>query len=240
MGWLIRSNEDRIRGLLSRAGVAERETIPTGVLSTEPVLVFRGGWQETLRIYDQNGGQIGEARRIKDRYSKVGHRYHYELWDTELRCVLRDVTRRRFGADSLTHAFSVLGADAAEIGTITRSGSSNDDSCVVAIGGRSVATASRVPRRTVMSERKSSATPMTLIRRAKQLIEGVTSMVWRVEDEPGHSVVRLTYLPGRGVAYVLEMEPRLDEQLRTIALTLCIVADNTIIDRTVGRGLGGG
>ena len=99
MGWLIRSDEDRIRGLLSRAGVAERETSPTGVLSTEPVLVFRGEWQETLRIYDQNGRQIGEARRIKDRYSKVGHRYHYELWDTELRCVLRDVTRRRFGAD---------------------------------------------------------------------------------------------------------------------------------------------
>jgi hypothetical protein len=100
--------------------------------------------------------------------------------------VLRDVTRRRFGADSLTHAFSVLGADAAEIGTITRSGSS-DDSYVIAIGGRSVATARRVPRRTVMSEQKSSATPMTLIRRAKQLIDGVTSMVWRVEDEPGHS-----------------------------------------------------
>jgi hypothetical protein len=231
MGWLIRSDEDRIRGLLSRAGVAERETRPTGVLSTEPVLVFRGNWQETLRIYNQNGRQIGEARRIKDRYSKVGHRYHYDLWDTELRCVLRDVTRRRYGADSLTHAFAVLGADAAEIGTITRSGSS-DDSCVVAIGGRSVATARRVPRRAVMSDRKSSATPITLTRRAKQLIDGVTSMVWRVEDEPGHSVVRLTYLPGRGVAYVLEMEPRLDEQFRTIALTLCIVADNTIIDLT--------
>jgi hypothetical protein len=89
---------------------------------------------KTLRIYDQSGRQIGEARRIKDRYSKVGHRCHYELWDTELRCVLRDVTRRRFGADSLTHAFSVLGADAAEIGTITRSGSSHD-SYVIAIGG---------------------------------------------------------------------------------------------------------
>jgi hypothetical protein len=38
-----------------------------------------------------------------------------------------------------------------------------------------------------MREQKSSATPMTLIRRAKQLIDGVTSMVWRVEDEPGHS-----------------------------------------------------
>jgi hypothetical protein len=230
MAWLIRSDEDRIRGFLSRAGVAEREASPTGGLSTESVLVFWGEWQRTLRIYDRNGRQIGEARRVRDRYSKVGYRYHYELWDTELRCVLRDVMRPRSG-DSSSHAFSVLGRDEAEIGRITRSGSSND-SYVIAIGGRSVATSSRVPRRAVMSERRSSATPMTLVRRAGQLIDGVTSMVWCIEDEPGHSVARLTSLRGRGVAYVLETEPRLDEQLRTIALTLGIVADNTIIDLT--------
>jgi hypothetical protein len=97
MGWLIRSDEDRIRGFLSRAGVVEREASPTGVLSTESVLVFWGEWQQTLRLYDRNGRQIGEARRIRDRYSKVGYRYHYGLWDTELRCVVRDVMRPRFG-----------------------------------------------------------------------------------------------------------------------------------------------
>jgi hypothetical protein len=68
------TTEDHIRGFLSRAGVAEGETSPTGVLSTESVLVFWGEWRHSLGIYDQNGSKIGHARRIKDRYSQVGYR----------------------------------------------------------------------------------------------------------------------------------------------------------------------
>ena len=65
------SDEDQIRGFLSRGGVGEAETSPTGVLSTESVLVFWGEWRHSLGINDQNGSNIGGAPRIEDRYSQV-------------------------------------------------------------------------------------------------------------------------------------------------------------------------
>ena len=44
-------------------------------------------------------------------------------------------------------------------------------------------------------------------------------------------LARITYLFEIEVAYVVEMERRLAETLRTIALTFCIVADNKLISR---------
>ena len=214
---------------------------PTGELSTEPVVVFDGASRQTLDIYDQNGKAIGAAVRVKDRYSQVGYRYHYELSDTQLRCVLRDVTRRRFGIDSWTYAFSVLGADGAELGTITQSGTRND-SYVVATGGPPVAAIRRVPLREATSNRPLSEPPMTLSRRSRRLFDRVTGKVWSIEDEPGHTVARITHLTSisdlftGGVAYVVELEPRVDENLRPIALTFCIVADNRLVDCRGGGG----
>jgi hypothetical protein len=92
------------------------------MLSSDRVVVFRGEGRQSLSIYGQDGSVIGSAVRVKDDYKQVGFRYHYELRDTELRCVLRDVTRRRLGVDSLPYSFSVLGADGADIGAITQSG----------------------------------------------------------------------------------------------------------------------
>ena len=78
---------------------------------------------------DPNGGEIGGAVRIEDRYSRVGYQYHYELGDGQLRCVVRNVTRPRSG---WACAFSVLGSDGAEIATITRSATDVNDSYVIA------------------------------------------------------------------------------------------------------------
>ena len=224
-----------IRALVSRVGVPAAQSSSTRLLSTEPVLVFWGEPRRSLGIYDQHGSDIGAAVRIKDRYSRVGYRYHYELSDTELRCVLRDVTRRRLGIDSWTYTFSVRDADGAEIGQIIQSGTSND-SYVITSGGRAVASVRRVTRREALNEH-SPFKPTALSQRGQRLFDVATSRIWCIEDEPGHSVARITYLEGRGGAYVLSQEPSLEPQLKTIALTVCIVADNRIID---ARHRGGG
>ena len=177
-------SEDRVHDLLLRAGVREAWSTRTGVLGGEPVLVFQGESRKTLGIYDPEGSEIGEAIRIEDRYSEVGYRYHYELRDQELRCALRDTTRRRFGIDSWYYTFLVLGPDGTEIGTVTQSGRSNH-SYAIASGGRSIAAVHRASRLKAMSERRSSFSGETLFRRGQWLVDGMTSEMWCVEDEPG-------------------------------------------------------
>jgi hypothetical protein len=218
------------RDLLMRAGVADALPSGTDAITAEPVLVLCGTWRENLRIYDRSGKKIGTAERSEDSYSDVGYRYDYELRDTQLRCVLRDTTRRRFGIDSFTYAFSVLGADGAEIGAIIQSGKSQHG-YTIASDGRSIAAVHRVPTHAGQSARSSSAA-----RAAQHLIDRVHGRVWCIEDEPGHDVARITYLPGfkQRVAYVLQLEPCVDASLRTIALTVCLVADNRIINRRPG------
>jgi hypothetical protein len=132
---------EQIEALVRRAGVAEAPGSAPGGLSTAAVIVFCG--EVGFRIYDRDGSEIGAAMAFKDRYSKVGYSRHHELLDTQLRCVLRDRTRRRFGSEWGNYRFSVLGADEAEIGTITQSGSRDD--YVIASRGRDVATIRRAP-----------------------------------------------------------------------------------------------
>jgi hypothetical protein len=208
------------------------------MLSTERVLVFRGEGRQSLSIYGQDGSAIGSAVRVKDDYKRVGFRYHYELRDSELRCVLRDVTRRRFGLDSLAYTFSVLGADGAEIGTITHSGRSSD-SYEIALAGRPVGRVRGTPHLERIRTGRPLARPMTLSDTARGLYDHLTSRAWHVEDEPGHSVAAITYIASlltRDVTYVLELGPRLDDQLRAIALTVCLIADNRGINHSGGGG----
>jgi hypothetical protein len=220
--------EQAILQLLRRAGVDGAPLPSTGMLSSDRVLVFRGDGRQSLSIYGQDGSAIGSAVRVRDDYKQVGFRYHYELRDTELRWVLRDLTRRRLGVDSLTYAFSVLGADGADIGTITQSGRSND-SYEIALAGR---VAGRV-RGTSRLERIRDGRPftrsMTLSEATRGTYDHLTSRAWQVEDEPGHSVAKITYIASqltRVVTYVVELGARLDDQLRTIALTVGLIADN--------------
>jgi hypothetical protein len=242
MGWIRRGTvEDHIQDLVLRAGVADVRGRPTGVLSTEPVLVMWGESKRSLRIYDLRGREIGAAMRTEARYSQVGYGYYYELSDTQPRCALRDTTRRRLGIGSWTYTFSVVRADGAEIGTIIQSGTSSE-SFVIEIAGRPVATVRGVPRREMLSWRKRTAPRTTSLSRGQSLFDRVTRRMWSIEDEPGHPVAsvnylaRVTYLFETEVAYVVELDSCVDDALRAIALTFSLVADNKIIQRGSGGG----
>ena len=125
---------EEIDVLMRRADVTPTKVAATGPLTAEPVLAVCARWPTGLigisptrargvpsyDIHDSAGSRIGVAVRFEDRYKEVGYRYHYELYDTELRCVLRDVTpRSRLGISGLD-AFSVLEADGAQLGTLTK------------------------------------------------------------------------------------------------------------------------
>jgi hypothetical protein len=70
---------------VSRAGISDPRPGGDGTLLGEPVLVFRPGYG----IFDQDGNKLGTAHRIHDKYP------HYELRDTEVRCVVRNTMRNR-------------------------------------------------------------------------------------------------------------------------------------------------
>jgi hypothetical protein len=126
-------------------------------------------------------------------------------------CLARyDATPSSLGVDSLAYAFSVLGADGADIGTITQSGRSND-SYEIALAGR---VAGRV-RGTSHLERIRDGRPftrsMTLSEAARGTYDHLTGRAWHVEDEPGHSVAKITYIASqltRVVTYVVQLGPR--------------------------------
>jgi hypothetical protein len=232
-----------VQRLLLRAGVPVGRSQSTGVLTTEPILVFLGEPREDYGIYDQHDRLVGVAAKVKDRYSKVGYGYHYEISDTQPRCELRDVTRRRFGVDSLWHAFSVVDPTGSEIGRIALTGRRND-SYEITVGGRPVGRLRYFPQRQTVIEPQPFAAPPTLIEKGKRLIDRATSRVWSIEDESGLSIARVTYLSmnklnplrDREVAYVFTPEPRLQGPLRTLALSVCVVVDNRIIDDRPQRG----
>jgi hypothetical protein len=199
---------------------------------SEPVLVFCGSWRETLGIYDQRGSEIGAAIRITDRYSTVGYRHHYELRDTELRCLLRDVTRHRW---SLWHTLSLLDPNGEEIAKIASSGAK---SLTITADGQSIAEV-RPVRRNEARIRKPPRTRQKEIGPVARLVDLVSSRkVWSVDDAPGHSVARITYLGSltSKVAYVVVLEPNTPERLRVVALNACLAVDDTITDRSSGSG----
>jgi hypothetical protein len=196
------------------------------------VLVFHGRWRKSLTIYDRHGSEIGVAARGRDRYSEVGYRYHYDLQDSELRCVLRDITKRRIGLESRSYAFAVHAPDGAEIGEIRRAGGVND--YTISSDGVAMASVRHVPWRRAARDHATDL-PVELGRR-ERLIDRFGSRVWYVSDEWQQTIGRVTHLMavGERVSYVLALEDKLAEPLRTILLTICMVVDNRITDNSPG------
>jgi hypothetical protein len=233
-----------VEDLLRRAGAASAPAQVGRSLNTESVLVFSGVWHQTLLIYGPDGGQIGTALRFKDRRSEVGYRFHDELrnLESELRYTVRDTTPRGL---SRTHRFVVLNADEAEIGTITQSGSGTDR-YEIAVNGRLAAIVQSSKSAPVAVERSSavrrSSTRTGLLGRGRALWERLNTTVWTIETAEGDRVAQVTLLASprslwTKVAYVLELDPRLDESHRAMALGFCMAADGSI---DYGGGGGGG
>jgi hypothetical protein len=179
----------------------------------QSVLVFCGAWKETLLIYGQDGLQVGAAARFKDRRSKVGYSAHYELRDSELMCIVRDMTPGGFRTHRLR--FAVLTADEAEIGTITRSEGATDR-YEIAVDGRPAATIQCIEWVPIAVRRSSagrrSSTSTILLGKAQALYDRLTAKVWTIDTASGERVARVTYLAARRipgseeVAYVLELD----------------------------------
>jgi hypothetical protein len=186
-----------------------------GRLATESILVFSGKWTSDLTIFDQEGDEIGEARKSRG---------EYELSNSELLCRVRRTYKSRW--HDLYFEFSVLGLDGTEIGTIGRR---KGDSMAIKLrrpGGGTIATVHDESEKDVIRVRSSW-------RR------------FYIHDEPGDAAARLTYLRGLGlsfwaakVGYVLELQPGLSEPLRTLIVATVLAVDNNIIDQSGGDGGG--
>jgi hypothetical protein len=232
-----------VEELLRRTGAGGTPAQMGRTLGTESVLVFCGEWHESLRIYGQDGSEIGAAVRFNDRRSVVGYSAHYELRDSELMCIVRDMTAGGFRRHR--HTFAVVTADDVELGTIMRSQSART-SYEIAVDGRPAATIQpdkRVPasvRRSPASRRSPTST--TLIGKAQALFDRMSARVWAMETAAGDRLARITYLPagripgGREVAYALELDEHADKADRTMAMAFCLGADARITDVRGGGG----
>jgi hypothetical protein len=200
--------------LMTRAGVIAAPTKGGGRLATESILVFSGKLKSDLTIFDQEGDEIGEARKSRD---------EYELSDAEPLCRVRRTYKSRW--HNLYFEFSVLGLDGTEIGTIGRR--KERDSMAIKLrrpGGGTIATIQDESGKDVIGVRSSW-------RR------------FYIYDEPGDAAARLTYLRELSfwtakVGYVLELQPGLSEPLRTLIVATVLAVDHNIIDRSGGDGGG--
>jgi hypothetical protein len=236
--------------LLLRAGISEPRASANRVLTGQSILVFSGNWQATLEVFDQTGARLGSAVRHDDRYGEVGHHFHYELRDTEARCVMRDITSTRLGVRSRRRTFSIAGPGGAEVGTIEQEsiranlGSLGDEldrrrgrtpsiaDGVIINNGHTIATIHE--RRPTEELRKPRpATAPTPLGKVHGLVDRISRRVWYIDDEAQTEVGRVTYLRTtylqRKVNYVVEILPETQEPLRTLMLPVCLVVDNAVV-----------
>jgi hypothetical protein len=217
---------DTVRSILARAGVPGAGLAAGGSRADAAVLVLHGRWRKSLAIYDASGYEIGTAVRTRDKYRDVGARYHYDISDTALRCVVRDVTPRHRGIAARRPEFSVLGPDGRALGTIRRE--SGLHNYAVDAGGAARASIRRVGWRKAANARPQFA--FTDVPRRWRWIDRLSSRVWYLLTDSNRPIARITHLFANGneVTYVLEREQSIGEPMRTLALALVIVVDNRI------------
>lgn len=104
----IERRKRKVEELMSRAGIIEPPRKGGGRLANESIVVLRGPWKSHLTIFDQDGEQIGSAHRYGDEYA---------LRDAEPICTIRKDNESWSGS---YFAYSVLGIDGLELGTISR------------------------------------------------------------------------------------------------------------------------
>ena len=96
----------------------------------------------------------------------------------------------------------------------------------ISCDGVRVATINDRPRREVLANR---AAPSNLLARAHYLLDHLCCCRYTIEDKPGHAVARITYVQPFFVrdqmGFVLELEPRTPEPLRTMLLAMFTVVD---------------
>ena len=185
-----------------------------------------------MLLYDGSGAEIGIAARAKDKYAATGSRYHYDVRDTALRCVVRDVSARRYGIFPGRPTFTVLGPDGGILGSVRRERGLHD--YAVDCEGPGRASLRRVSWRKAAAARPQFA--FADVDRRSRLIDRLGSRVWYVIGEWDQRIAQITHLfaSGTQVAYVLERERTIAEPMRTLALALVIVIDNRITDNSSG------
>jgi hypothetical protein len=197
---------------VSRAGISDPRPGGDGTLLGEPVLVFRPGYG----IFDQDGNKLGTAHRIHDKYP------HYELRDTEVRCVVRNTMRNRNRHGSVWE-YVVCTPDGEEVARLSRPrGWSRAEHCTVARGTETIATLD-----------KRFGEPLNT--RLGRLIR-LPAERWQLTDNSGRDVARITVAWEHAV-YVLEVETWVVEPMRTVALASCVVAHEEMAN--LGGGGGG-
>jgi hypothetical protein len=214
--------------LVARAGIIEPREEGDGTLITEPILVFRGRSGSSLQIFDQHGNEIGSARHADSRY---------ELRDREIRCTVRELSKR---AKGLEYELVVAGPDGRELGKINhdkpRLFGAWEGGVRIISRGRMIALLRRDPGRWVAPERVSA---FSWISRAHYLVDHVSCCRFSIGvDHAWITYVRPSILPYQ-VSYVLELPSDTTEPLRTMTLAAVIVVDNKEIKQG-GNGGGGG
>ena len=217
--------ERDVRKLMHRAGIVEPHPIGTGTLTTEPLLILQGSPSSDLQIYDQRGRWLGEAARSRDRYTAVGYHHHYNLRDTQLRCVLRNTTRGRWSVTPKTYA--IVSPEGSAIALASRPLMNwrfeRDDEVI--------ATLHEVP-----SAELGVAEARGLFGRAQQYRDRHRgSQLFYLEDESDRLIARMTHLRTAGIGtqnwFVLELGLGAAEMYTLIAVAGCVVANDTMIER---------
>lgn len=231
----------QMQEFITLAGVFEPPGKGNGRLATESILVFITKWNRDLRIFDQEGVEIGAVRKSRGQY---------ELSDAERLCRVRRTYKSWL---KIYFEFSVVGLDGAEIGTIGRQEQKMLYKHTPGLGrppaiGRGDAaprhagpTASDLESLAIKLRRPDGSTIATLRDSQGGVVSRARSDQRRlyIEDEPGHEAARLTYWqrPAFWGGYVLELQPGLSEPLRTLIVATVLPVDKNIIDHGSDGGV---
>jgi hypothetical protein len=239
-----------IRSLVRRAGIAEPPPLETSTFAGEPLLVLHGHHESSLGIFDQQGQQIGTAERSRGRYSRDGYRYRYELVGIQPRFSVTDISQGRLV--SIPKLFTIVGADGSQIafarrGTETSRNRSSQDAqrqppwerFVFERDGETIATLRKMPRKEFRRTRPSVSTSSPIESLRTRYDRFFSSQLFYLDDQASRQAARITYLPGSGVGYVVELQPDTPEPLPALAVVACLIADNAF-GSPGGNGGGGG
>ena len=216
-------------------GIDGLRSVGDQTLVTEEVLVFRGPAFGSLRIYDQRGREIGGAERERGRQRKVGYRYRYQVNDAVPRCEVVEISLG-LGFDAARglyakgREFVISAPDEGHLAkAIWREKNNRASEHVVFVrGGVQVATLRRQPRKEFRQSRPPLPTSNPIERIQQRHDRYVSRQLYYLLDHDNVRVARIASFRTR-VRLVLEIEPRVDERIRLIALAACIIADNTLI-----------
>ena len=238
-----------IESLVRRAGIVEPAPIGAGTFAGEAIVILHGHHESSLDLFDQHGKQIGSAERSRGRYSRDGYQYRYELLGIEPGFTVTDISKGRFV--SIPKDFTIVGVDGSQIasarrGSVERRSRSSHDvpreqpwkSFVFERGRETLATLREMPRKEFRRTRPrpSPSNPIESFRMRSDRLFG--SQLFHLEDQSSRQAARITYLPGAGVGYILELQPDVPELLSTISVAACLIADNAFVSPG-GNGGGG-